>query len=54
MKISEKQLQIMLLTLRESFSKNIVGMFTISHDERYKIYLDIINQQSDELKEVGE
>lgn len=50
--INEKQLQILLIILKDSVSMNISGLFSFTHDARMQILNDIINQQSQELKEI--
>jgi len=54
MKISEKQLILLITTLKESLSlsDNRGLVFSIPSDFREKMYVQILNQQSDELKDV--
>ena len=51
MKISKKQLQMLMVILQDS-QKNIVGLFSYDLDTRNKLLNQIINQQSEELIEV--
>jgi hypothetical protein len=55
MKVSEKQLLVMIRVLEGSLSiadRRDMPMFGISREERTKVWEQIMNQQSDELKEV--
>lgn len=53
MKISEKQAHMLLVILQDS-QKNISGLFSYDLDARNRLLNDIINQQSDKLKEVDD
>lgn len=47
--ISEKQVLLMLTILRDTFSYlEIDGAFSISREDRRKLYQDVLNQQSEE------
>jgi len=52
MLISEKQLQALILILKDTVSVNISGIFSIAHEDRLKLLNVIIRQQSCELKKV--
>jgi len=53
MRISEKQLVCLLSVLKDSLSF-INAPFGIDNKTRSLIYNEIINQQSDEIKDIGE
>jgi hypothetical protein len=48
--ISEKQLQLLLQTLNDSIP--FVNYFTLDKEARIRLYEQILNQQSEELKEI--
>ena len=50
MKITEKQLVILLEVLRASL--RIVNFMPLDQKSRKEIYNEIVNQQSDELKDI--
>jgi hypothetical protein len=50
--ISNKQLQLLLLVLKDSVSMNIHGLFSSTHEKRLKLLNEIYQQQSEELKEI--
>ena len=54
MKITEKQLILLITVLKESLSlsDNRGLVFSISSEFREKMYLQILNQQSEELKDI--
>jgi hypothetical protein len=52
MKITEKQLQLLMTTLHDTIKKNIVGVYSIPIEGQAQLYNDILNQQSDELIDV--
>lgn len=51
MKITEKQLLVLITTLKESIQ--IAGYFSVSNQTRKEIMEQIYNQQSDSLIEVS-
>jgi hypothetical protein len=51
MKISEKQLQMLMVILQDS-QKNIVGLFSYDLEARNKLLNAIVNQQSDKLIDI--
>jgi len=51
MKISEKQLQMLMVILQDS-QKNVLGLFSYDLEARNRLLNGIIKQQSDELKEI--
>ena len=51
MKISEKQLQMLMVILQDA-QKNIVGLFSYDLDTRNKLLNEIINQQDNEIREI--
>ena len=51
MKISEKQLQQLMVILQDS-QKNIVGLFSFDLDARNRLLNTILQQQSDELIDI--
>lgn len=54
MKMSAKQQLFLFRLLQDSISKNITEQLSITYGER-KVMLDtIIDQQSDEVKEIGD
>ena len=51
--ISEKQVLLMLTILRDTFSiLEIDKAFSISRENRRALYQDIVNQQSESLREI--
>ena len=53
MKITEKQLQMLMVILQDS-QQNIIGVFSYDLETRNRLLNEIINQQSDELVEIDE
>jgi len=51
MKITEKQLLVMITTLKESLS--ISGYFSVSYEARNGIMNQIYNQQSDKIIDIS-
>ena len=52
MKITQKQLQILMVILKDS-QKNIYGVFSYDLESRNKLLNDIINQQSNEVIDIN-
>jgi hypothetical protein len=52
MKITEKQLLFLIEILGDSIRQNVIGIYKYSYDERAKTFDEIINQQSDEIKDI--
>lgn len=52
MKISEKQLQLLIQLLADTVRIDISGIFSLDYETRHKLYQQIMNQQNNELKEV--
>ena len=50
LRISNKQLYVLLDVFKESLS--VERFFTIPRKQRIELYNEIINQQSDEIKEI--
>ena len=51
MKITEKQLQMLMVILQDS-QKNLVGFFSYDLETRNKLLNEIINQQSNEVMDI--
>jgi len=54
MKISEKQLMLLMHILQDSLKMNISGYLSTSCEVRNDLLNQLLNQQSEELKEVGD
>ena len=52
MKLSEKQAQMLFMIAQDTL--NICGVLAFTQSVRQQIVEQILNQQSDELKEIGE
>jgi len=52
MKVSEKQLLILIDILRDSLP--LANHFSISQENRFKLYEQLLKQQDETLKEIGE
>ena len=52
MRISEKQLQALMVILKDSINQNIVGIFSLTWEDRRDLINEIVNQQSDVLIDV--
>ena len=52
MKISEKQLQLLVQLLTDSVKTDIPMIFSLDYETRHQLYQQIINQQDNELKEI--
>lgn len=52
MRITEKQLQLMFQILSDSLKVDITKIFTVDYDMRHRLYVAILNQQSDVIKEI--
>ena len=52
MRITEKQLQMLMLTLVDSTRANIEGIFMLTHKCRLALYETIMSQQSDVIQEI--
>lgn len=52
MKITEKQLQFLITILHDSIKVDHEGLFTFDLKIRTSLYESILNQQSNEIKDV--
>ena len=48
--ISEKQIQMLIIILKDSISMISAGLFSVTHETRLKLLNQLIDQQSEELK----
>lgn len=52
MKISEKQLQQLMIILKDTLKHNIIGVFSYDVSDRHRLFNEILEQQSTEPIEV--
>ena len=49
MRLSAHQAQVLVLLLKDSLVKNIIGVWTVDIEERRRLFEEIINQQNREI-----
>jgi hypothetical protein len=52
--ISEKQINLLLIVLKDSVSMDISGIFSMNYNARLSLLNEILTQQPEELREIKE